>query len=1099
MATLLTAFAAIAVAQSPLSPLPGDLLNEYAAGDQANPHISTGTGIRLLVWSDTRSNPYGSYEYESSRDIYGVRVDADGHILDSSPIPICTAPGTQDRPQAVWNGENWLVAFDSVVLGGTGYYYDTGLAAVRVAPSGNVLDKDPIKLTGMRRGGGGWSMTSNGLNWLVVNNGSGTSNGIVAMRIGPDGKILDPQNRIVVPESYYIYFNPQVAFADGVNMVMWSDVNLGAGYVLLDADLKPLTPTPRQLQPEGVLALTSNGGQFFATWNGTRPNFSTGYFGRRVLPDGTKLDGEGIDISAGNDPIGNTKPAATWDGFNWRVTWGTLPGVRTARVSPNGVLLDPGGRLVAEAQTGPIGGTGQGDIQIAWVPYVDGNNDVATAVIRTDGAKTPTEKASFATTLQHRPDAAIGANGSMVVYLSSTGRGTRVLAQPLDPNGQATTAEPVSLATGPSLNGLGSPNVAWNGTCYLVAWGASNGIVAQRIDQTGTKLDPQPFLVGLQAFGPADVAALGGIFLVTGRKYGSTPQIITALGWRVNGSGQVLDPSAIQLGGGYLRSAPAVCRFGSEWLVGYSSNWTHNNSNADTAAVFVRSNGTVAFSTKVGNTFSTAGGNGIFEVAVAASEDVAFLFQSAELTSGVETDLKCHRILPSGVVGPQINLTPWTEDQYRPRAAWDGRYFTVVFQDQRNAGAVQSLEQLDARSDLFGMRIRENGTVVDPVGFLISANRVGDTDPNIAALTGQNLLLASTMELDSVRSSYRVSVKQTVTADNEPPVAYAEATPNAGVTPLTVTFNSAGSFDTDGTLTGYSWDFGDGSAFSAQANPVHVYTQGGPFAAKLTVTDDGGGQTTTTVRVWPRLPNQRPVAIGRAVPEAGPVGMNGTFYSDRSFDPDGLIGNVEWLFPGNTLYYGATAYEQFNSRGIWPVDLTTIDSDNERGTTRLHVAVGNAAALAPSSARVLIGQLLGGNLGSLEKSDQDDFVLRDFIRPNPASPWIQVECEFALAQATVDKLFFRIESTSDAVPTSSVGLTLSAFDVVANAWVDLDTRPSLGIDQPYEVLLSSNVSRFVDPATRKALVRLSWRPTGPLARKSFSTATDQLRLVVLYP
>jgi probable HAF family extracellular repeat protein len=75
-----------------------------------------------------------------------------------------------------------------------------------------------------------------------------------------------------------------------------------------------------------------------------------------------------------------------------------------------------------------------------------------------------------------------------------------------------------------------------------------------------------------------------------------------------------------------------------------------------------------------------------------------------------------------------------------------------------------------------------------------------------------------------------------------PPVAMADADVTSGRAPLTVSFSSAGSYDPDGPLAGYAWDFGDGSMPTEEANPVHVYKDRGDYIAVLTVTD-GQGQT----------------------------------------------------------------------------------------------------------------------------------------------------------------------------------------------------------------------------------------------------------------
>jgi PKD repeat protein len=63
----------------------------------------------------------------------------------------------------------------------------------------------------------------------------------------------------------------------------------------------------------------------------------------------------------------------------------------------------------------------------------------------------------------------------------------------------------------------------------------------------------------------------------------------------------------------------------------------------------------------------------------------------------------------------------------------------------------------------------------------------------------------------------------------------------------TVSFSSAGSNDPDGSIAGYNWNFGDGSAASTAASPPHVYALTGTFTATLTVTDNRGATNTAQV------------------------------------------------------------------------------------------------------------------------------------------------------------------------------------------------------------------------------------------------------------
>jgi PKD repeat protein len=73
------------------------------------------------------------------------------------------------------------------------------------------------------------------------------------------------------------------------------------------------------------------------------------------------------------------------------------------------------------------------------------------------------------------------------------------------------------------------------------------------------------------------------------------------------------------------------------------------------------------------------------------------------------------------------------------------------------------------------------------------------------------------------------------TTGNVPPTA--RFTP--ACTNLQCSFDSSQSVDSDGTIDGYDWDFGDGASSTA-ANPSHTYAAPGTYTATLTVTDDLG-------------------------------------------------------------------------------------------------------------------------------------------------------------------------------------------------------------------------------------------------------------------
>jgi len=69
------------------------------------------------------------------------------------------------------------------------------------------------------------------------------------------------------------------------------------------------------------------------------------------------------------------------------------------------------------------------------------------------------------------------------------------------------------------------------------------------------------------------------------------------------------------------------------------------------------------------------------------------------------------------------------------------------------------------------------------------------------------------------------------------PTASFTAAPLGGRAPLTVDFDASASFDPDGTITDFEWDFGDG-AKGAGAITAHTFAAAGRFTVVLTVTDN---------------------------------------------------------------------------------------------------------------------------------------------------------------------------------------------------------------------------------------------------------------------
>jgi len=81
---------------------------------------------------------------------------------------------------------------------------------------------------------------------------------------------------------------------------------------------------------------------------------------------------------------------------------------------------------------------------------------------------------------------------------------------------------------------------------------------------------------------------------------------------------------------------------------------------------------------------------------------------------------------------------------------------------------------------------------------------------------------------------------------NQVPIAIATATPANGFAPLSVQLDASTSFDTDGSITSYTWDWGTGSATGASVAEVF---QVGTYQVTLTVMDNEGAFSTDMVTI----------------------------------------------------------------------------------------------------------------------------------------------------------------------------------------------------------------------------------------------------------
>jgi len=142
------------------------------------------------------------------------------------------------------------------------------------------------------------------------------------------------------------------------------------------------------------------------------------------------------------------------------------------------------------------------------------------------------------------------------------------------------------------------------------------------------------------------------------------------------------------------------------------------------------------------------------------------------------------------------------------------------------------------------------------------------------------------------------------------------------------------SSDSDGTVTSWFWDFGDGATSTFQS-PSHTFTQKGEWQITLTVTDNDGAETSITHTV--AVINLPPAASFNCTPT--PQTDMYIQFTDNSVDPENK--SISWLWDfgdGNTSEM-QTPTHKFTTEGDYNVTLTVTDDENATDTFTMIVPV----------------------------------------------------------------------------------------------------------------------------------------------------------------
>ncbi|WP_375324240.1 PKD domain-containing protein [Flagellimonas sp. GZD32] len=178
-----------------------------------------------------------------------------------------------------------------------------------------------------------------------------------------------------------------------------------------------------------------------------------------------------------------------------------------------------------------------------------------------------------------------------------------------------------------------------------------------------------------------------------------------------------------------------------------------------------------------------------------------------------------------------------------------------------------------------------------------------------------------------------------VTGTDQSPVANATSDVVSGDVPLEVSFTGSGSTDDIG-ITSYSWDFGDGSSVSNEADPVHTYTVAGTYEAVLTVFDGQGQTDTDMVNITVnQVQDQSPVANATSDVVSGDVPLEVSFTGSGSTDDIGIT-SYSWDFgDGSSVSNEADPVHTYTVAGTYEAVLTVFDGQGQTDTDMVNITV----------------------------------------------------------------------------------------------------------------------------------------------------------------
>lgn len=320
------------------------------------------------------------------------------------------------------------------------------------------------------------------------------------------------------------------------------------------------------------------------------------------------------------------------------------------------------------------------------------------------------------------------------------------------------------------------PGVGFNGTNFLVAWADKRAanviprIYASRVTPSGEVLDLNGIALPT-AVTPTDqtapqIASNGTDWMVVWQEKSSSGSD-DIWGTVVSAAGTVGTRTAIS-NRTDNEQWPGIAWNGTNYLVVWQDYRNSESTGTDIYGVRLTSAGAKVagsekiISTAAGSTSAgAAGAQSVPSVAAVASSIWLIVWQDAR---GANSDIYCARMSSGGTVSDLggVAVSTAANDQEEPRVTWDGTYFLAAWRDKNASYGIRA------------SRITTNAAVLDPGGIAVINSAAGPYGPAVSGRDGVSLVAWYSLDISdsdifgaSVNSSGQVGALKTLSLSTQ--------------------------------------------------------------------------------------------------------------------------------------------------------------------------------------------------------------------------------------------------------------------------------------------------------------------------------------------